>query len=478
MMQALSSRVVCGAVALVLLSGQVGASAQQTEPYDPEARLAELGITLPEPPSPVANYVNGVRTGNLIFLAGKGPKGPDSELHGKLGAGVTIEEGYAGARLTAINQMAVLKAMLGNLNRVVRVVKVLGMVNSAPDFVEQPAVINGFSDLIVQVFGDRGRHARAAVGMASLPRGQAVEIQMVVEVSDPPAAARPAGRNTPIQLKYLGAAGWEVSDGKVVVLVDPYISRLKYGGGGDPADHRPAFAVDDVPQSDTALIDSIITKADFILVHHGHFDHLGDVPYIAAKTGAKVIGTETVITILRAYGIPDEQLYAVRGGEDYQFDNFSVRVVPSLHSALGEKHYYDGRRWNADSGLKAPLKINQFIEGGSLSFLARFDHHDILTMGSMNFIEKEFEGLHPDILLAGINGSRLGLYKYDERLLRVTGYPPVVLPTHWDNFKLPYGFSQQANIDRNIVPFIEAVRTISPDTRVITPKHLEPIIIP
>jgi len=153
--------------------------------FDPEARLIELGIELPEPPQPVANYVNGVRTGNLIFLAGKGPKRADgSEITGKLGADVTIEQGYEGARLTAINQLAVLKYMLGDLRKVKRVVKVLGMVNSAPDFVEQPAVVNGFSDLIVDVFGDRGKHARAAVGMASLPRGQAVEIEMIVEVED------------------------------------------------------------------------------------------------------------------------------------------------------------------------------------------------------------------------------------------------------------------------------------------------------
>ena len=151
--------------------------------FDPEAKLKELGITLPEPPKPVANYVNGVRTGNLIFLAGKGPKRADGrEITGKLGREISIEEGYEAARLTAINQLSVLKAMLGDLNKVKRIVKVLGMVNSDPSFVEQPAVINGFSDLMVEVFGDRGRHARAAVGMASLPRGQAVEIEMIVEV--------------------------------------------------------------------------------------------------------------------------------------------------------------------------------------------------------------------------------------------------------------------------------------------------------
>ena len=184
-MKTLSLRAVFSAAVLLLISGQVEVSAQESEVYDPEARLAELGITLPEPPSPVANYVNGVRTGNLVFLAGKGPRRPDgTELRGKLGAEVSIEEGYEGARLTAINQLAVLKAMLGDLDRVVQVVKVLGMVNSTPDFVDQPAVINGFSDLIVDVFGERGRHARAAVGMASLPRGQSVEIEMIVEVRD------------------------------------------------------------------------------------------------------------------------------------------------------------------------------------------------------------------------------------------------------------------------------------------------------
>ncbi|MEQ9100088.1 MAG: RidA family protein [Imperialibacter sp.] len=153
--------------------------------YDPEARLKELNITLPTPPAPVANYVNGVRAGNLIFLAGKGPRYADgTEITGKLGQDVSIEKGYEGARLTAINQLSVLKAMLGDLKKVKRIVKVLGMVNSDPAFVEQPKVINGFSDLMVEVFGEKGKHARAAIGVASLPRGQAVEIELVVEVYD------------------------------------------------------------------------------------------------------------------------------------------------------------------------------------------------------------------------------------------------------------------------------------------------------
>lgn len=281
----------------------------------------------------------------------------------------------------------------------------------------------------------------------------------------------------PLTLTYLGAAGWIIDDGTVTVLVDPYISRLKYGGGGHPDDTRPDFARSDFAWSDTTLIDSIVTEADYILIHHGHFDHLGDVPYIARKTGAKVVGTETVMSILQAYGIPDEQLYPVQGGEDYQFEGFSVRVVPAIHSALNEKHYMDSRRWTERTGLEAPLRIDQFIEGGSLSFLARFDGRDVLTMGSMNFLEREYEGLEPDILLAGINGSRLGLYRYDERLLRVTDNPPIIIPTHWDNFRLPYGYSQEANYDRNLAPFIETVRELSPESRVIPPVHLEPIVI-
>lgn len=153
--------------------------------YDPEARLDELGIKLSQPSPPVANYVNAVRTGNLIFMAGKGPLRADgTNIEGKVGAGLTIEEGYEAARITAINQLSVLKAELGNLNKVKRIVKVLGMVNAAPDFSDHPKVINGYSDLMVAVFDEKGKHARAAVGMGSLPGNIAVEIEMIVEVVD------------------------------------------------------------------------------------------------------------------------------------------------------------------------------------------------------------------------------------------------------------------------------------------------------
>ncbi len=150
-----------------------------------ESRLAESGIELPEVTPPVANYVNAVRTGDLLFLAGKGPTQADGTfVVGKVGVDLTVEEGYEAARLVGIAQLATLRAELGSLDRVSRVVKVLGMVNSPDDFTQHPEVINGFSDLMVEIFGDRGRHARAAVGMGSLPRDIAVEIEMIVEVTD------------------------------------------------------------------------------------------------------------------------------------------------------------------------------------------------------------------------------------------------------------------------------------------------------
>ena len=154
--------------------------------YNPEAQLERLRIELPEVTSPVANYVKAVQTGNLLFLSGSGPKKPDGEyIVGKVGKDLTIEEGYEAARITGINHIATLKSELGDLSKVKRIVKVLGMVNSTPDFTDQPKVINGFSDLMVEVFGDKGKHARSAVGMASLPTGIAVEIELIVEIETP-----------------------------------------------------------------------------------------------------------------------------------------------------------------------------------------------------------------------------------------------------------------------------------------------------
>ena len=156
--------------------------------YDVEEKIKQLNIELPIPGEPIANYVPAVRfseTKNsmLVYVSGTGPRKENGDyLTGRLGDDMTIEEGYDAAKLTGINILASLKKEIGDLNKIKRFVKVIGMVNSTADFYQQPAVINGFSDFIVEVFGDRGKHARSAVGMVSLPSNIAVEIEVVVEV--------------------------------------------------------------------------------------------------------------------------------------------------------------------------------------------------------------------------------------------------------------------------------------------------------
>lgn len=174
---------------LMLISCQQNAnSSAKKSPlytYEVEQRLDSLGITLSPPPPPVANYVNATRAGNLVFLAGKGPRKPDGTyVSGKVPSEVSTEEAYYAARITGIQLLNALKAEIGDLNKVEQVVEVFGMVNADPDFQDHPKVINGCSDLMVEVFGDRGKHARAAVGMGSLPSGISCEIRMTVAVKE------------------------------------------------------------------------------------------------------------------------------------------------------------------------------------------------------------------------------------------------------------------------------------------------------
>ncbi len=150
-----------------------------------ETKLSQMGLKLPAAGSPVANYVPAVRSGNLVFLSGHGPVLDDGSLiTGKVGADLTLDEGYNAARQVALILLASLKSEIGDLDKVRRVVKLLGMVNSTPNFTDQPRVINGASDLLVELFGEKGRHARSAVGMNALPMNIAVEIEMIVEIED------------------------------------------------------------------------------------------------------------------------------------------------------------------------------------------------------------------------------------------------------------------------------------------------------
>jgi len=286
-----------------------------------------------------------------------------------------------------------------------------------------------------------------------------------------------AGKSSPVILKYLGAAGWEISDGTTCILIDPYLSRINGPAppGGHPMadDTRRAYGWGDIASSDIAVIDAHIQRADFVLVTHTHYDHILDVPHIALKTRATVIGTESTENVMRAYGVPEEQLITVRGGEDYQFGSFSLKVIPSIHSPLDHKRYFSSA--SAPAGMKAPLTLEQIHpEGGTLAYLIRFDGHQILAFGGMNFIEREIVGLEPDVALIGAGASRKEIYDYSGRLMRDLDYPAIVLPTHWDNFLVPYSASQQPNLDA-LQSFVQEIVAASPKTKVIVPKYFEAI---
>src|SRR5262245_10787483 len=206
-------------------------------------------------------------------------------------------------------------------------------------------------------------------------------------------AGAPGAKN--VTLKYLGTAGWEISDGRTTLLVDPYLSRLHMTSPNDdvmPGDTRKRFTATDAAESDTATIDKHIQRADFILITHTHTDHALDVPYIARKTGATVIGTESARNLARAYGIPNDKLIVARGGDDLEFESWSVRVIPSLHGILRRAPFLR-RDPNAPPppatiplDIAAPLRLNQFAEGGTLEYLVRLGGMKILVLCSQYFI--------------------------------------------------------------------------------------------
>ncbi len=297
-------------------------------------------------------------------------------------------------------------------------------------------------------------------------------------------ASAAAGAATPTQgalragelrLTYLGNAGWEITDGKTVVLVDPFVTQFNRWTRTGPA--REILPTDPYP-ADTALINRHIKRADYILITHGHSDHALDAGTISKRTGAVIIGTETAANLARAYDVSEDKLITVVGGEDYDFETFSLRVIPSIHSALDDKRYFGNGRGiagTAPRGLRAPLRRNEYQEGGSLAYLIRIGGHEVLAMGSMNFLEREMEGLRPDIALVGANSQRLEIHDFTGRLMRALGHPAVVIPSHADGYGNPNP-PPAALADRQ--KFLAEVAAASPSSRTIVPTWFEPIVIP
>ncbi len=285
-----------------------------------------------------------------------------------------------------------------------------------------------------------------------------------------------------LELTHLGAAGWQITDGKRVILLDPYLSRLRVTGQFGtyttptlPGDGRKIFGPDDDLIADTAVIDAHVTRADFILHSHSHFNHTLDMPSIARKTGATVLGTESTTNLARAEGVPERQLIAVRGGEDYAFDGLSVKVIPSLHSALNGKHFFDSRVVPRD--FQGPRRLGRDIEGGTLAYLLRLGGYQILWFGSMNYIEREVQGLRADVAMIAAARQRLEIHDYTGRLLRAIGLPRLVFATHWDEQSFPFGAPQDDRL-REAQGFVTEVKAVSPRTRVIVPRHFERHTLP
>ena len=290
-----------------------------------------------------------------------------------------------------------------------------------------------------------------------------------------PAPAAAALQSGEIRLTYLGNAGWEIADGRTIILVDPFLTQFARWTPSGPA---PAIGPNALYPADTALINKHVQRADYIVITHGHPDHALDAGYISRRTGAVIIGHETAANLARAYGVTDSSLITVIGGEDYEFDDFSLKVIPNIHSALDHKRYYNNTRGivgTAPRGLRAPLRRRDYVEGGNLAYLLRIGGHEILVMGSMNYIEREMDGLRPDIALIGANSQRLEVRDYTGRLLRALGNPAIVIPTHADAYGDPNP-AAAALADRK--RFQQEVAAASPASRFISPKWFEPIVVP
>ena len=285
-----------------------------------------------------------------------------------------------------------------------------------------------------------------------------------------------------LRLTHFGAAAWRITDGRTTILFDPFFSRIRYSGktfGTSIApvaagDDRPVYGPNDTLVSDIGTIDAHVDRADYILVSHSHFNHCMDVPHIARRTGAAVVGSESTTNIARASGVPDDQLIPVKGGEDYAFGAISVKVIPSLHSPLNQQRYFEPGIVPRD--VRSPLRMVEYLEGGTLAYLIRIAGHRILAFGSMNYIEREVAGLQPTIALVAAARARLQIHDYTARLLRSTGHPPLVIATHWDVQSAPYGASQAIALEQ-AQTFVAEVAQASPASRVIVPRHFDTVVV-
>lgn len=274
-----------------------------------------------------------------------------------------------------------------------------------------------------------------------------------------PVAAPDSPRRSPIALTYLGVAGWQIDAGAITILADPYFSRPD---------------VDGVMVPDAAAIAARApARADLIVIGHSHVDHLLDAPAVARRTGAQIMGSVSTARVARASGLADDRIIPVQGGEDYAFAaGYSVRVMRSLHSALGGKHVAAGVEIPA--GVHLPMRFADYTDGGAYAYLVRVAGHQVFVLSTANFIEREIEGLRPDIAIVA-TGLRQEIHDYTCRLMRALGNPPLVYTNHFDDW---HGAPVDAPPDDDLRAFVAEVARCSPATRVVIPKHFERMTVP
>ncbi|MET0595172.1 MAG: MBL fold metallo-hydrolase [Polyangiaceae bacterium] len=281
--------------------------------------------------------------------------------------------------------------------------------------------------------------------------------------SPPPAPARAAKpRPEGLSMTYLGVAGWRIDDGANVLLLDPNFSRP----------HIVDLSVELVP-NETEISRYAPPHATAILVGHSHYDHLLDVPEIARRTGAKVVGSESTLNVARASGLPEGQLVLAAPGATLTFGPFAVRPLRGRHSLTGLPNLPIPRN------VAVPLAAGAYHEGGTFHYLLRVRERTILFIGTANFIETEMEGLRPDVAIIA-SGLREKVPDYACRLMRALGRPRLVFANHFDAFQEPLGPSQMNLEDAErvqLAAFADEIHACAPETKVVIPVHLDPMAI-
>jgi L-ascorbate metabolism protein UlaG (beta-lactamase superfamily) len=313
-----------------------------------------------------------------------------------------------------------------------------------------------------------GTGRRRTLLAAAAAAGGALATTALPSYAEPSAARRPAGApgSSGATLRWLGNNAWEITTGATTILVDPWVTRFPTGT------YTPAGIRPDTPLVvDRAAVDRHLPRADLILVCHGHFDHLADVPYVAERTGATVLGTESHHNMLRALGAPAGQLTAVVGGERLLFGDVTVEVFQSLHSMTGPRRQvpFPGTRPGAGP-LPRPTTVSDLVEGGTLAYqITVGGRYGILVLSTANFIERALAGARPDLAIVAAGGGTVP--DYAGRLLRTLDHPAWVLPTHWDDIDLP--LDRPARDWGGLGPLRAAVAAASPYARFRVLDHLE-----